>query len=58
MKRPLGLIGLTYLFTLAVVFYCYSFVLVGFVFALPLLPQRLSLLLLDFSKEKALFIFR
>ena len=27
MKRPLGLIGLTYLFTLAVVFYCYSFVL-------------------------------
>lgn len=28
MKRPLGLIGLTYLFTLAVVFYCYSFVLV------------------------------
>lgn len=28
MKRPLGLIGLTYLFTLAVIFYCYSFVLV------------------------------
>ncbi len=28
MKRPLGIIGLTYLFMLAVIFYCYSFVLV------------------------------
>ena len=56
MKRPLGLIGLTYLFTLAVVFYCYSFVLAVCICAAAVAAALIAVIVRFFKRKSSVHL--